>query len=95
MKNTLIVIFVIVLTILAVVLYKGVKSVPDKNIFVCEPEQRNVDACIQIYEPVCAEVNVQCIKAPCPPTKETFSNACLACKNSLISKYTEGECTEK
>lgn len=58
----------------------------------CLPEQRNVDACIEIYQPVCGVVNVQCIKAPCDPAKETFSNSCKACANSLVSSYVEGEC---
>lgn len=60
----------------------------------CMLEQRNVDACIEIYQPVCALVNIQCIKAPCDPIKETFGNSCKACTNSLVSSYTEGECLE-
>jgi len=62
------------------------------TVFECKPEQRNIDACIEIYQPVCAEVQVQCITTPCPPIKETFSNSCKACSNSLVSTYTEGEC---
>jgi len=58
----------------------------------CLPEQRNVDACIEIYQPVCATVQVQCITTPCDPVKETFPNYCYACKNSLVSSYVEGEC---
>lgn len=64
----------------------------EKNVVTCEPSQRNVDACIQIYQPVCATVNVQCIKAPCPPIQETYGNSCEACSNSLVESYTEGEC---
>ncbi|KKQ55042.1 MAG: hypothetical protein US74_C0044G0015 [Parcubacteria group bacterium GW2011_GWA2_38_13] len=55
----------------------------DKTI-ICTPDQREADVCIQIYEPVCAKVNIQCIKAPCYPILETFSNSCEACKNSLV-----------
>jgi len=58
----------------------------------CLPEQRDVDACIEIYQPVCGTVNVQCITTPCDPVKETFSNSCFACKNSLVDYYIEGEC---
>ncbi len=58
----------------------------------CLPEQRNVDACIEIYQPVCATVNVQCVTTPCDPVQETFANSCKACKNSLVSTYTKGEC---
>ena len=58
----------------------------------CLPEQRDVDACIEIYQPVCASVNVQCVTTPCDPVQETFGNSCKACTNSLVSSYTNGEC---
>ena len=58
----------------------------------CQPEQRDVDACIEIYQPVCGLVNVQCITTPCDPVEETFSNFCFACQNSLVESYTVGEC---
>jgi hypothetical protein len=119
MKNTILIMFVVILALVAVVLYKGAESLPkpfeqkdevvvvekkpdtkedtdienqDREVFSCEPEQREADACIQIFAPVCAEINVQCITTPCPPVKETYSNSCEACKNSLIDVYTEGEC---
>lgn len=60
----------------------------------CLPEQRNVDVCIELYEPVCGQVQVECIKAPCYPIKQTFSNSCKACANSRVMSYTEGECLE-
>jgi len=59
----------------------------------CLPEQRGVDACIEIYQPVCGTVNVQCVTTPCDPAQETFANSCKACTNSLVSNYTNGECT--
>ena len=59
----------------------------------CLPEQREVDACIEIYQPVCGTVNVQCVTTPCDPAQETFANSCKACTNSLVSSYTYGECT--
>jgi hypothetical protein len=52
------------------------------------------EVCATNYEPVCAPVQVQCIKAPCPPIKETFGNSCEACKNTLVSTYTKGECVK-
>jgi len=66
---------------------------PDLAVTECLPEQRNVDACIEIYQPVCASVNVQCVTTPCGPVQETFANPCKACMNSLVSSYTKGECT--
>ncbi len=65
----------------------------DLSVSECLPEQRVVDACIEIYQPVCATVKVQCVTTPCDPVQETFANSCKACKNSLVSSYTNGECT--
>lgn len=64
----------------------------ENQVYYCAPKDRNVDACDEIYSPVCATINVQCIKAPCDPIKETFSNNCFACANPLIDEYVEGEC---
>jgi len=36
--------------------------------------------CTANYSPVCGEIEVQCIKAPCPPIRETYSNDCQAHK---------------
>jgi len=58
----------------------------------CLLEQRDVDACIEIYQPVCGTVNVQCVTTPCDPAQETFANSCKACTNSLVISYTNGEC---
>ncbi len=64
----------------------------DSAVTECLPEQRDVDACIEIYQPVCATINVQCVTTPCDPAQETFANSCKACINSLASTYTKGEC---
>jgi hypothetical protein len=58
----------------------------------CLPEQRNVDACIEIYQPVCGQMQVECITEPCDPIKETFENSCKACANPRVISYTQGEC---
>jgi hypothetical protein len=52
----------------------------------CTPGQRNVDACIEIYQPVCGwndPEKIQCITFPCA---STYSNNVLY--------YTGGECPE-
>ena len=64
------------------------------HVIVCTPEQRNADACYEIYDPVCAKMNIQCIQAPCDPIYQTFSNDCEACKNPLAGSYTGGECAD-
>lgn len=68
--------------------------VTEPKVFKCLPEQRNADVCTADFAPVCATVQIQCIKAPCYPVEETFSNSCNACKNSLVSSYTAGECKQ-
>ncbi|MBD3247263.1 hypothetical protein GF378_01435 [Candidatus Pacearchaeota archaeon] len=49
----------------------------------CTPNQRNVDACITLWDPVCGY-----------PDEETFSNSCLACNSEQIDYYIKGECDE-
>ena len=58
----------------------------------CLPEQRNSEACIQVYEPVCGwndPEKIQCIKYPCA---QDYSNICEACSNENILHYTKGKC---
>lgn len=62
---------------------------------VCLPEQREVDACIEIYQPVCATLIVQCDTTSCDPVQETFANSCKACMNALVRTHTKGECPVK
>jgi hypothetical protein len=52
------------------------------------------EACTKEYMPVCGQVQVQCIRAPCDLVKQTFGNKCEACANSLTISYTKGACEE-
>jgi len=49
-------------------------------------------ACNMIYAPVCASVAIQCIKAPCNPVQQTFSNRCVMEQNKLTTFVHDGEC---
>lgn len=49
-------------------------------------------ACTMQYEPVCASVAVQCIKAPCPEQLQTFGNSCVMSANPLATYLYDGEC---
>ncbi len=49
----------------------------------CTLEQKNAEACISLYDPVCGY-----------PTKQTFSNSCMACMNSKVNYWIKGECEE-
>ena len=44
-------------------------------------KQEETIYCPQVYDPVCAELQVYCIKAPCKPVQKTFSNECMARAN--------------
>ncbi|HMS91287.1 MAG TPA: DUF333 domain-containing protein [Candidatus Absconditabacterales bacterium] len=57
--------------------------------------EEEVTMCTMQYEPVCASVAVQCIKAPCPAVKQTFGNACMMQANKLATFLYTGECIDK
>jgi hypothetical protein len=62
--------------------------------FVSCPEQRP-EACIQIFQPVCALVDtgVRCVTSPCPTEEwQTRGNSCTACSDAQVIGYIEGEC---
>lgn len=77
------------------VVFDGVAGNTPSPPIACAQEQRNVDACAEIYAPVCATVQIQCIKAPCYPIKQTFGNSCEACRDQLTSWYVPGECKKE
>jgi hypothetical protein len=73
-------------------IHNGKTYVEDIGRTDCTPDQRNVDACIEIYQPVCGwfdSEQIVCVKFPCAVT---FSNSCFACMDETILYYTEGEC---
>ncbi len=59
----------------------------------CTEEQRNVDACIEIYQPVCGwfKDTTNCLVYPCA---NTYSNSCHACMDETVARWTEGKCPE-
>ncbi len=56
--------------------------------------EENEKFCTMQYAPVCGEIERQCIKAPCPPVKQTFSNKCVAKQKHAKILYS-GECKDK
>jgi hypothetical protein len=58
----------------------------------CQPSDREAEACIMIYQPVCGwfdSEKVNCITHPCA---ETYSNPCVACMLEQVEYYTQGIC---
>ena len=51
--------------------------------------------CTMEFAPVCAEVQIQCIKAPCDPILQTFSNKCQMLQNKLAKFLYEGQCKDE
>jgi hypothetical protein len=58
----------------------------------CTKEQKESDVCLEIYQPVCATVQIQCLTTPCEPIPKTFGNSCEACQEASVTEYTEGAC---
>lgn len=48
--------------------------------------------CTMEMDPVCAEIQVQCIKAPCKTITRTFNNMCEMRKNKLAKFLHKGMC---
>ncbi len=63
----------------------------------CLPEQRDVEACIEIYQPVCAlRTGVVCVTTPCPSEeRKTYSNVCSACRDPEVMGYKQDECPDE
>lgn len=58
----------------------------------CEPALKEGGTmCPDIYMPVCGTTVVECIRAPCPPLKETYSNRCEA-ERAHVTSITNGAC---
>lgn len=51
--------------------------------------------CTADYTPVCGLVEIQCIKAPCLPIEQTFSNKCVMGQNKLAIYLHNGECVKR
>ena len=49
--------------------------------------------CTMEYTPVCGEIQVQCIKAPCPPIQQTYGNTCMA-DAAGAKVVSRGECPD-
>ncbi len=62
---------------------------PNGPEIVLPPQEPRV--CTMEYDPVCAEKPVVCVRSPCPPARQTFSNACHARADNYTILY-KGQC---
>ncbi len=65
---------------------------PNPDEIICTAEQKQAEACIEIYAPVCAQVQVECVTTPCNPVPQTYPNSCFACAENRVISYTDGSC---
>lgn len=70
------------------------ESAGEKVVSHCGPRLSEPIFCTEQYEPVCAQVQVECVTTPCDPVSQTYSNSCFACANDRVLSYTEGDCEE-
>lgn len=73
---------------------QGSPSSSTKNTTTGPSQTATPTMCTMEYAPVCASIQVQCIKAPCLPIKQTFGNKCMMNANKLAKFLYTGECKE-
>ena len=89
-KNYAYIAIVVAIVLLAIVLAFGnmdrrvIDEPLEEDRIYCMPEQRDVEVCPMVYEPVCGYKE--------DGTSETYGNDCEACKNPEVIYYIEGEC---
>lgn len=72
----------------------GQSTLMDRSeLFVACPSTRP-QMCTREFRPVCAEMVVYCIQAPCPAEYRTFANGCEACSRDGVVGYVPGPCGE-
>lgn len=85
-------IFGLILAAIIIFIYVFIKQNPE-NIFVSKIlSSGEKTICTMEYAPVCAKINIQCIKAPCKPIEQTYWNRCIMEQNKLATFLYNWEC---
>ena len=72
---------------------KDGKMYTETNPNLTNQQNPSSDQCPDTYKPVCAKIQIECVKAPCNPVFETMNNECLAkLRGNLLLGYTDGTC---
>ena len=71
--------------------FKPCPGVEENRIY-CTEEQRQADACIEIYQPVCGYSNPDKIKCLVYPCATTYPNSCFACIAEDVWYWVDGIC---
>jgi putative hemolysin len=76
--------------------FRGACSPKSPDTIKNTPETEQIPAdCPTEVKPVCAKIQVQCIKAPCDPVFETIDNYCLAKqRGAMLLGMTDGRCAK-
>ena len=88
MKNKKILVSLGIFTVFSFLILSGCTNI------INDDRNNNDYVCTKEYRPICGEIEVQCIKAPCDPVQQTFPNKCMLEKNKAIFLY-NGECKDK
>ena len=86
-KKVIVISLIFLFLVLAFVLFstkEKQEETPESEKIYCKVEQRNIDVCIALYEPVCGWSDSGVIK--------TYSNSCFACIDENVEYYLGGEC---
>ncbi len=64
----------------------------DFSFIKCPEDSKNIDYCIEVYEPVCGWFTNKPSDCNSIYCRESYANSCFACKDKRVIGYTKGNC---
>ena len=84
-KVMIVMLSLLLILVISIIIISLTKKPTENGTEFCTEESRNVDVCIEIYQPVCGyDSNGNKI--------QTYSNSCFACMNEEVKYYIDGQC---